>query len=146
MAAGAAKLALVPLLAVAIAFGVTGVHGQRTHDPARAARAVEILAATEDESVAREELERFFESGWVGWEVKTAIEIACATVKGHDIRDPLECLARARAITFDHECRERDVHRHYGWLAWAATVPLALAVVLGVSALAELARRNRRAA
>jgi hypothetical protein len=146
MAAGAAKMALVPLLAVAMVFGVTGVHGQRTHDPARAARAVELLAPTEDERVAREELEKFFEGGWVGWEVKTGVEIACAAVQGRNIRDPLDCLARARAITYDHACREQDVHRRYGWLAWAATLPLLLAAVLGASALAELARRKRGAA
>jgi hypothetical protein len=146
MASPAAKLALVPLLAVALAFGVNGVHGRRTHDPARAAQAVEMLAPTEDEAVARKELERFFESGWVGWDVKTGVEIACGATRGRDIKDPLECLERARMITYDHQCREQDVYRRYGWLTWAAALPLLVAALLGASAVAELARRKRRAA
>jgi len=137
---------LVPLLAVAVALGATGIHGQRTHDPERAARAVEILAETGDEGVARTEIESFFESGWVGWDVKTAVEFSCSTVRGRNLRDPLGCLARARSITYEHECLERDVHRRYGWLAWAAALPLFLAAVLGFSVLAELARRKRRTA
>jgi hypothetical protein len=144
MASGG-TLAVVPLLAVAVALGATGVHGRRTHDPERAVRAGELLAATDDEGVARAELEAFFESGWVGWDVKTGVEIACATVNGRNIKEPLECLSRARAITYGHECRERDVYRHYGWLAWAALVPLLGAALLGVSALAELARKRRAA-
>lgn len=146
MAAGVAKLAWVPLLAVAVALGATGIHGRRTHDPERAARAVEILAETEDVAVARAELESFFESGWVGWDVKTVVEFACSTVEGRTIRDPLLCLARARYITHGHLVREQDVYRRYGWLAWAAVVPLLLGGVLGASVLAELARRRRRAA
>jgi hypothetical protein len=146
MAAGAAKLALVPLLAVAVALGATGIHGRRTHDPERAARAVEILADTGDVEVAREELESFFQSGWVGWDVKTAVEFACATVEGHKIREPLLCLARARYITHAHLSREQEVYRRYGWLAWAAVAPLLIAGVLGASLLAELARRKHRAA
>ena len=146
MAAGAAKLALVPLLAVAVALGATGIHGRRTHDPERAVRAVEILAETEDVTVARTELESFFASGWVGWDVKTAVEFACASVEGRKIRDPLLCLARARYITHAHLAREQDVYRRYGWLAWAAVVPLLLVALLGASVLAELARRKRDAA
>ena len=146
MAASAAKLALVPLLAVAVALGATGIHGRRTHDPDRAARAVEILAETEDAAVARTELESFFESGWVGWDVKTAVEFACSTVEGRKIREPLLCLARARYITHVHLSREQDVYRRYGWLAWAAVVPLLLVALLGASVLAELARSRRRAA
>ncbi len=144
--AGAAKLALVPLVAVAVALGATGVHGQRTHDPERAARAVEILAETNDPIVARTELESFFASGWVGWDVKTAVEFACSTVEGRTIRDPLGCLPRAQWITRTHLAREQDVHRRYGWLAWAAVAPLLLAALLGASVLAEVARRKRRAA
>lgn len=146
MAAGAAKLALVPLLAVAVALGATGIHGRRTHDPERAARAIEILAETQDVAVARSELETFFASGWVGWDVKTAVEFACSTVEGRKIPNPLLCLARARYITHGHLAREQDVYRRYGWLAWAAVVPLLLAGVLGASVLADLARRRRSAA
>jgi hypothetical protein len=146
MAGGAAKLALVPLLAVAVALGATGIHGRRTHDPERAARAVEILVETTDAGVARSELESFFESGWVGWDVKTAVEFACSTVEGRKIREPLLCLARARYITQAHLTREQDVHRRYGWLAWAAVLPTLVACVLGASLLAELARQRRRAA
>jgi hypothetical protein len=146
MAVGAGKLALVPLLAVAVALGATGIHGRRTHDPERAARAIEILAETGDVAVARSELESFFESGWVGWDIKTAVEFACSTVEGQAIRDPLLCLARARYITHVHLSREQDVYRRYGWLAWAAVAPLLIAAVLGASVLAELARRRRRAA
>jgi len=136
----------VPLLAVAVALGATGVHGRRTHDPERAAKAVEMLAATQDERVARTELQDFFESGWVGWDVKTAVEFSCSTVRGRNIPDPLDCLVRARTITYQHECRERDVYRRYGWLAWAAVVPLFIALLIGASAVAELARRKRRVA
>ena len=146
MASGAGKLALVPLVAVAVALGATGIHGRRTHDPERAAQAVEILAPTDDVGVARTELEAFFESGWVDWSVKTAVEITCATVRGRNIKDPLGCVTLARTITFQHECRERDVYRTYTWLAWAALAPLLVAAVLGASLLAELARRKRRAA
>lgn len=146
MAGGAAKLALVPLLAVAVALGATGVHGQRTHDPARAAKAVEILAPTDDERVARAELESFFETGWVGWDVKTAVELSCAAVRGRNIRAPLDCLMRARSITYAHQWREEDVYRGYRWLAWAAVVPLLLAALFGASTLAALARGKRRAA
>jgi len=145
MASGAGKLALVPLLAVAVALGATGIHGRRTHDPARAAKAVEILAATEDEPAARIELETFFETGWVGWDVKTAVEFACGTIRGKNIQDPVACVARARSITYDHECREQGVYRTYTWLAWAALVPLLAAVVVGafVVAGAAAARRKR---
>jgi hypothetical protein len=142
--AGASRLAIVPLLAVAVALGATGIHGQRTHDPERAAKAVEILAPSHDEMVARTELESFFESGWVGWDVKTAVELSCSTVRGKNIADPLDCLVRARTITYSHECRERDVYRRYGWLAWASLVPLLVAALLGASLLAELARRKRQ--
>jgi hypothetical protein len=145
MASGA-KLALVPLLAVAVALGATGVHGQRTHDPARAAKAVELLAPTENERVARAELESFFETGWVDWDVKTAVEFSCSTVRGRNIKDPLDCLTRARSITYTHQWREEDVYRRYRWLAWAAVVPLFLAALLAVSAVAEHTRRKRRAA
>ena len=143
MAAGVARLAVVPLLAVAVALGATGIHGQRTHDPERAARAVAILAETEDPTIARAELESFFESGWVGWDVKTAVEFACATVRGRNIRDPLLCLSRARWITYSHQYREQDVHRRYGWLAWAAVAPFAVVVALGLATLAEVLRRKR---
>lgn len=136
----------MPLLAVAVALGATGIHGQRTHDPERAARAVELLAPSENERIARAELEAFFETGWVGWDVKTAVEFSCHTVRGKNIEDPVDCLARARIITYAHECRERDVYRRYGWLAWAAVVPLLAAAVLGASVLAALARRKRPAA
>lgn len=78
--------------------------------------------------------------------MKTGVEIACGATRGRDIREPLECLARARVITYDHLCRERDVYRRYGWLAWAAVVPLLVAAALGASTIAELARRKRRAA
>jgi hypothetical protein len=148
MASGAAKLALVPLLAVAVALGATGIHGRRTHDPARAARAVEILAAADDEATARVELETFFETGWVGWDVKTAVEFACGTIRGKNIQDPVECLARARSIAYGHECREQGAYRNYTWLAWTAVVPLLLAIVIAgfVVAGAVAARRKRPAA
>ena len=144
MASGAGKLALVPLLAVAVALGATGIHGRRTHDPARAARAVEILALTEEAAAARIELETFFETGWVGWDVKTAVEFACGTVRGKNIQDPVQCLARARSITYDHECREQGAYRNYTLLAWAALVPLLLAVVFGASIVARAAAARRK--
>ena len=53
MSSAAGRLALVPLLAVAVVLGVSGVHGRRTHDPERAARAVEILAPTDDPAVGQ---------------------------------------------------------------------------------------------
>lgn len=143
---GAGKLAIVPLLAVAVALGATGIHGRRTHDPERAARAVAILAPTGDVAVARTELETFFESGWVGWDVKTGVEITCGTIRGKNVADPVRCVQAARTLTYEHECNERDVYRTYTWLAWAALVPLFAAAALGASALAELARRKRRAA
>jgi hypothetical protein len=146
VASGAGKLALVPLLAVAVALGATGIHGRRTHDPERAVKAVEILAPTDDVGVARTELEAFFETGWVDWGVKTAVEIACGTVRGRNVSDPVRCVQLARSITYSHECRERDVYRRYTWLAWAALVPFFAAVALGASVVAELARRKRRAA
>ncbi len=145
MASGAGKLALVPLLAVAVALGATGIHGRRTHDPSRAAEAVEILALTQDPALARAELEPFFETGWVGWDVKTAVEISCGTVAGRNIADPVRCLALARSIAYDHECREQRVYRTYTWLAWAAVVPLLVAVVLAAALLVDAARRERRA-
>lgn len=148
MAAGAGKLALVPLLAVAVALGATGIHGRHTHDPARAARAVEILALTEDEPAARVELETFFETGWVGWDVKTAVEFACGTVRGKNIGDPVRCVAAARSIVYTHECREQGAYRTYTWLAWAALVPLLAAVVIAAAVVtgAAAARRKRPAA
>ena len=91
------------------------------------------------------ELETFFETGWVGWDVKTAVEFACGTIRGKNIQDPVACVARARSITYDHECREQGVYRTYTWLAWAALVPLLAAVVVGafVVAGAAAARRKR---
>lgn len=145
MASGAAKLALVPLLAVAVALGATGIHGRRTHDPERAAKAVEILAATEDEPTSRIELETFFETGWVGWDVKTAVEFACGTVRGKNIQDPVECLTRARSIAYDHLCREQGVYRTYTMLAWSAVVPLlAAAIVAGLVVAGAAASRRKR--
>lgn len=144
MASGAGKLALVPLLAVAVALGATGIHGQRTHDPARAAKAVEILADAEDERTSRVELETFFETGWVGWDVKTAVEFACGTVRGKNIQDPVECLARARSIAYDHECREQGVYRTYTWLAWAALVPLLAAGIVAAFLVAGAAAARRK--
>ena len=81
MSSAAGSLALVPLLAVAVVLGVSGVHGRRTHDPERAARAVEILAPTDDPSVAKSELDTFFETGWVGWELDTS-DLASVCVIG----------------------------------------------------------------
>lgn len=144
MASGAAKLALVPLLAVAVALGATGIHGRRTHDPARAARAVDILAASDDPQTARVELETFFETGWVGWDVKTAVEFACGTVRGRNIADPVACLAAAHSITVSHECHEQDVYRTYTWLAWAALVPLLAAVAVAASVIAAVAAARRK--
>ncbi len=146
MSPGAGKLALVPLLAVAAALGATGIHGRRTHDPARAQRAMEILAPTDDVNVARAELESFFETGWVGWDVKTAVEISCGSHRARTIGDPVGCAAYARIITYDHQSRERGIYRTYTWLAWASLVPLLLAVALAASTLAGAARRRRRAA
>jgi hypothetical protein len=144
MASGAGKLALVPLLAVAVALGATGIHGRRTHDPSRAARAVEILAPTDDPGVARAELETFFETGWVGWDVKTAVEIACGTIRGRNIADPVGCVAIVRTIAYDHECREQRAYRTYTWLAWAALVPLLVAVGVAASVLARAAAARRK--
>ena len=62
MSSAAGKAALVPLVAVTVVLGVSGVHGRRTHDPERAAHAIEILAPTEDPIVAKSELDTFFES------------------------------------------------------------------------------------
>lgn len=145
MASGAGKLALVPLLAVAVALGATGIHGRRTHDPSRAAEAVRILAPTQDPDVARAELEPFFETGWVGWDVKTAVEISCGSPAGRNVVDPVRCVTLARYIAYDHQCREQSAYRTYTWLAWAAVVPLLLALVVGASVLAGIARRKRSA-
>ena len=146
MASGAGKLALVPLLAVAVALGATGIHGRRTHDPTHAARAVEILAPTVDPAVARVELETFFETGWVGWDVKTAVEFACGTVRGHNVADPVGCVLAARAIVYTHECQDQDAYRRYTWLAWSAMVPFAAALVIAAFVVAGIvaARRKRR--
>jgi hypothetical protein len=146
MASGAGKLALVPLLAVGVALGATGIHGRRTHDPTHAARAVEILAPTDDPAVARVELETFFETGWVGWDVKTAVEFACGTVRGRNIADPVSCVAAARSIAYTHECQDQNAYRTYTWLAWAALVPFAFAAVIASFVIAGVvaARRKRR--
>lgn len=146
MASGAGKLALVPLLAVAVALGATGVHGRRTHDPERAVRALASLLPTDDPLVARAELATFFSEGWVGWDIKTTIEIVCGTVGGRSVPNPLWCLPRAREIVFNHERREREVFGTYTSLAWGALVPGLLALAIAASELTEMARRKRRAA
>jgi hypothetical protein len=145
MPSGTGKLALVPLLAVAVALGATGIHGRRTHEPERAVRAGELLAPTEDEMVARTELESFFESGLVGWDVKTGVEITCGTIRGRNVPDPLRCVAQARSLVYGHECRERDAFRTYTWLGWASLVPLLVALGVATSLLAEMMRSRRRA-
>ena len=137
--------AIVPLVAVTVILFVSGVHGRHTHDPDRAAHALDILAPTDDPRVAGAELDAFFQTGWVGWDVKTAVEISCGTVQGRNIADPVRCVALARSIAYDHECREQSAYRTYTWLAWAAVVPLLLAVLLGASVLAGIARRKRTA-
>lgn len=146
MRSSVGQLALVPLLAVAIALGATGIHGRRTHEPERAARALAILAPTGDPRLAESEIVTFFESGWVGWDVKTAVEITCGTVRAHYLSDPVRCLVGARAIVFEHECREQRAFQSYTRLAWSALVPALLAVVLGVMQVAAVTRRKRTAA
>lgn len=146
MGAGAGQLALVPMIAVAIALGATGIHGRRTHDPERAARALELLAPTTDPALATAEIGAFFESGWVGWDVKTAVEITCGTIRGRHLGDPVGCLALSRSIVLEHECDERNVHRTYTRLAWSALAPALGAAVLGALQLVRVTRRKRREA
>ena len=142
MSPAAGRLALVPLVAVAVVLGVSGIHGRRTHDPERALQALEILAPTQDPVVAKSELDSFFESGWVSWEVKTAVETLCGTVRGIIVSDPVSCLSKSRSIVTAHESRERRTHQTYTWLAWSAVVPALLAVILGFLQIA--ARRRQR--
>lgn len=131
-----ARNALIPLAAVAISFGVAGVHGRRTHDPTRAALALETLKPTTNERVARAELTSFFESGWVGWDVKTDAEIACGVDR--EAR-PTACVDRIAALVTAHEARERRAFARYTVLAWLSLVP-ALAIVA-----VALSLRRRRA-
>lgn len=147
MATGAGKLALVPLLAIAVALGATGIHGRRTHDPERAVKALASLPPTEDPVSAQAELAQFFDEGWVGWDVKTTVEIVCGTIRGRNVPNPVWCLPRARMIVSDHEERERRVHRTYTSLAWIALLPGLIASVLLAMQMAEMlaARRKRRA-
>ncbi len=122
---------------MAITFGVAGVHGRRTHDPSRAALAVETLKPTTNERVARAELTSFFESGWVGWDVKTDAEVACGPDR--EAR-PTVCVDRVAALVARHQARERRAFARYTVLAWFALVPLLAIVVLAFSSL-----RRRRA-
>ena len=137
---------MVPVLAVAVVLSVSGVHGRRTHDPERAARALEILTPTDDTRVAIAELDAFFQTGWVGWDVKTQVEIACGTTRPHHMTDPVRCVQRSHGIVFEHLCSEQTTFRNYTILAWSALVPGLVAVVLGAALLAGRARRKVRPA
>jgi hypothetical protein len=134
---------LVPLLAVAVILGVSGIHGRRTHDPDRAMQALDVLAETEDARVAKAELDSFLQSGWVGWDVKTAVEIACGTIHARNIADPVLCVTRSRNIVFGHLLREQVAYRNYTLLAWSALAPALAFCVLGALLLARSRARPR---
>jgi len=140
---GSLRLSLVPLVAVTVALGVAGIHGRRTHEPFRAARALETLQPTTSTRIAVAELDAFFEGGWVGWDVKTAAEIACGGVEARHVSDPLLCLARARAIVVAHERRERETYRNYTVVAWSALVPGLALLVVTVLLVLDASRRKR---
>jgi hypothetical protein len=141
MASSGAKLAIVPLAAVAVVLAASGIHGRRTHDPERAARALELLAPTDNARVAKAELAAFFETGWVGWDVKTDIELRCGNDRARSVPDPPACLTVARDIVLEHEQHERAKFRTYTFLAWSSLAPGLAALVLG---LMQIARRRAR--
>ena len=143
MASAASRLALVPLVAVTIVLGVSGIHGRHTHDPARAERALDLLLLTQDERVAKAELDAFFETGFVGWDVKTAVEIECGTTRARAVAEPVLCVTKSRTIVFNHLCNEQQTYRTYTMLAWSALAPGLLVIMLGVLQLAA-ARKARR--
>jgi hypothetical protein len=142
--ASAGSLAVVPLLAVAVILSVSGIHGRRTHDPVRATNARDILAPTQDVRVAQSELDAFFETGWVGWDVKTQVEIACGTTRAREIANPLLCLERSRSIVFNHQCNEERHYRTYTWLAWSSIVPALAVVLLGGLQLTARSRKKEK--
>jgi hypothetical protein len=117
---------------VAVTFGIAGVHGRRTHDLARVASAVATLRPTTDERVARAEIASFFESGWVGWDVKTEAESACGADR--EAR-PTLCVERLARLVAAHEERERRAFARYTVLAWCSLVPGLALVLLGVLSL-----------
>jgi hypothetical protein len=143
MAAPLGKLALVPLLAVTIILGVSGVHGRNTHDPDRAKHALDILALTSDPLIAKDELHTFFETGWVNWDVKTAVEIACGTARGWNVADPVGCVGRAHGIVLVHEMNEERTYRTYTWLARSAVAPALVVIFLAGMQLAPSRRRKK---
>jgi len=130
-----------------VALGATGIHGRRTHDPERAVRALASLPETDDPTTAQMELATFFDEGWVGWDVKTTVEIVCGTIRGRNVPNPVWCLPRARTIVYDHECRERSVYQTYTSLAWISLVPALLAsALIAIQVAAMLAARRKRPA
>lgn len=134
----------MPLVAVAVILSVTGIHGRRTHDPQRAANALDILAPTENVRVAQSELDAFFETGWVGWDVKTHVELACGSTRAREIADPVLCLSRARGIVYEHQCTDQRHYRTYTWLAWCSLVPGLAAVLVGGMQLANRRKKENK--
>lgn len=125
---------------------MSGIHGRHTHDPDRARRALEILAPTKDQDLAAKEINDFFESGWVDWDVKTAVEVTCGTIRGRLVTQPVMCLHVTREIILEHERNEQAAYRRYTLLATSALVPAALAAALGAISLLGGKRRKRSAA
>ena len=112
----------------------------------RTRNALEILVPTQDPDKDAEEINAFFESGWVGWEVKTAIELTCGTIRGRLVTHPVPCLHVTREILLEHERSEERAFRRYTVMSFAALVPAALAGVLGAMSVMGARRRKRSAA
>lgn len=129
-----------------MALAASGIHGRHTHDPVRTRNALEILVPTQDPDKAAEEINAFFESGWVGWDVKTAIEVTCGTIRGRLVTRPVPCLHVTREILLEHERNEERTYRRYTIMSFAALAPAALAGLLGAMSVMGARRRKRSAA
>ncbi|MBS2020515.1 MAG: hypothetical protein JST00_47100 [Deltaproteobacteria bacterium] len=119
------------------------MHGRHTHDPARTRNALAILTPTTDEGRAADQINEFFESGWVGWDVKTAVELTCGTVRGRLVARPLACLHVTRQILLEHELSEEKAYRRYTIMTYAAILPGGLAAVMVVHLVLAARRRAR---